>query len=190
VLSLAGGFSSTTTLQAGDVVDVIRQRQASDQAMTTKGGSSKPFAPQAETVVIDLRRLVSGQAPELNIMVRNGDVVHVPFAGTAYVLGAVKKPGHIAVKENLTVSQAVAMAGDVDPMLGTSNITIMRFDDQGNPMRINTNLKNIVARAEPDIPIKDHDVVVVIESPIKKAFFLIKNLFPLSGGYSVTPAAF
>lgn len=190
VLSLAGGFSNASTAQAGDVVDVIRHRHAPDQAMTMKGGSTKPFAPQTETVVIDLRRLVSGQAPELNIKVRNGDVVHVPFAGTAYVLGAVKKPGNIAVKENLTVSQAVAMAGDVDPMLGTNNITIMRFDDQGNPIRINTNLKGILARTDPDIPIKDHDVVVVIESPVKKAFFLLKNLFPLSGGYSVTPAAF
>ena len=66
-------------------------------------------------------------------MVPNGDVVHVPFADTAYVLGAVKKPGNIAVKENLTVSQAVAMAGGVDPLLGTNNITIMRFDEQGKP---------------------------------------------------------
>jgi polysaccharide export outer membrane protein len=190
VLSLAGGFSNSGTptgggAQAGDIVDVIRHRQAPDQAMTMKVGSTKPFAPQTETVVIDLRRLVSGQAPELNITVHNGDVVHVPFAGTAYVLGAVKKPGNIAVKENLTVSQAVAMAGDVDPMLGTNNITIMRFDDQGNPLRINTNLKRIIARTDPDIPIKDNDVVVVIESSIKKAFYLIKNLFPISGGYSM-----
>ena len=136
-------------------------------------------------MVIDLRRLVSGQEPELNIMVRNGDVVNVPFAGTAYVMGAVKKPGNIAVKENLTVSQAVAMAGGVDPMLGTNSITIMRFDDQGKPISINTNLNSIIARNDPDIPIKDSDVVVVNESAIKKAFYLIKNLIPLSGAYSM-----
>jgi polysaccharide export outer membrane protein len=112
-------------------------------------------------------------------------VVHVPFAGTAYVLGAVKKPGNITVKENLTVSQAVAMAGDVDPLLGTQDITIMRFDDQGKPISINTNLSSIFARNDTDIPIKDNDVVVVKESSIKKAFYLIKNLFPLSGGYSM-----
>jgi len=190
VLSLAGGFSNLGTptgggAQAGDVVDVIRHQNAPDLAKTMKVGSSRPFSPKTETMVIDLRRLVSGQSPELNIPIRNGDVIHVPFAGTAYVLGAVRKPGNIAVKENLTVSQAVAMAGDIDPMLGTNNITIMRFDDQGNPISINTNLKRIVARTDPDIPIKNHDVVVVIESPIKKALYLIKNLFPLSGGYSM-----
>jgi len=192
VLSLAGGFASQGLptggggVQAGDVVNVIRQQPTTDPAKTEKSGTSnQPFASKTETLVINLRRLVSGQEPQLNVMVRNGDVVHVPFAGTAYVLGAVKKPGNITVKENLTVSQAVAMAGDVDPMLGTQDIIIMRFDDQGNPISINTNLSRIFARNDPDIPIKDNDVVVVKESGIKKAFYLIKNLFPLSGGYSL-----
>ena len=137
-------------------------------------------------MVIDLRRLVSGQEPQLNITVRNGDVVHVPFAGTAYVLGGVRKPGNIAVKENLTVSQAVAMAGGVDPILGTNNITIMRFDDQGKPISINTNLNSIIARNDPDLPIKDSDVVVVNESTIKKTLYLIRTFLPIpSGSYSM-----
>jgi polysaccharide export outer membrane protein len=191
VLSLAGGFANQGSptgggAQAGDVVNVIRAQNAADLAKTAKAGiSTQPFAAKTETMVINLRQLVSGQDPQLNVMVRNGDVVHVPFAGTAYVLGAVKKPGNVAVKENLTVTQAVAMAGDVDPMLGTNDIIIMRFDDQGKPTSINTNLSRIYSRSEPDIPIKDSDVVVVKESGIKKAFYLLKNLFPLSGGYSL-----
>jgi polysaccharide biosynthesis/export protein len=189
VLSLAGGFSNVPnaqTGQAGDVVDVIRHQNASDMAKTMKAGSSsQPFTPKTQTLVIDLRRLVSGQDPQLNIPVRSGDVIHVPFAGTAYVLGGVKKPGNIAVKENLTVSQAVAMAGGIDPLLGTNNITVMRFDDRGKPISIKTNLSNIIARSDPDLPLKDSDVVVVNESTIKKAFYLIKNLFPLSGAYSM-----
>jgi polysaccharide export outer membrane protein len=191
VLSLAGGFSNSGSptgggAQAGDVVNVIRHQNAPDLAKTVKAGTTaQPFAPKTETMVIDLRRLVSGQEPQLNIMVRSGDVVNVPFAGTAYVLGAVKKPGNIAVKENLTVSQAVAMAGGIDPMLGTNSITVMRFDDQGKPISINTNLSSIIARSDPDLPLKNSDVVVVNESAIKKAFYLIKNLFPISGGYSM-----
>jgi polysaccharide export outer membrane protein len=190
VLSLAGGFSNLGSptgggAQAGDVVNVIRHQNAPDVATSLKTAASKPFSPKTETMVIDLRRLVSGQDLQLNIPVRNGDVIHVPFAGTAYVLGGVRKPGNIAVKENLTVSQAVAMAGGIDPMLGTNSITIMRFDEQGKPISINTNLNSIIARSDPDLPLKDSDVVVVNESTIKKALYLIKNLFPLSGGYSM-----
>jgi len=192
VLSMAGGFSNQGTssggAQAGDVVDVIRHQNAPDLAKEMKGGAVQPFAAKTETTVINLRRLVSGQDPRLNLTVRNGDVVFVPFAGTAYVLGAVKKPGNIVVKENLTVSQAVALAGDIDPMLANYDITIMRFDDQGKPISIHTNLTRILALTEPDIPIKDHDVVMANENTIKKALWYFKNIIPVSGGYSVGAA--
>ncbi|MEW6657593.1 MAG: polysaccharide biosynthesis/export family protein [Thermodesulfobacteriota bacterium] len=191
VLSLAGGFINQGNptgggAQAGDVVDVIRHQNAPDLAASMKAGGSKPFSPKTETIVIDLRRLVSGQEPQLNIPIHSGDVVHLPFAGTAYVLGGVRKPGNIAVKENITVSQAVAMAGGIDPILGTNSITIMRFDDQGKPITINTNLSNIIARNDPDLPLKDSDVVVVNESTLKKTLFVIRTLLPIpSGSYSM-----
>ncbi|MGP8050736.1 MAG: polysaccharide biosynthesis/export family protein [Desulfobaccales bacterium] len=193
VLSMAGGISNQGQptgggAQAGDVVDVIRHQNAPDQAKTAKAGALRPFAQKTETMVIDLRRLVSGQEPRLNIPVGSGDMVYVPFAGTAYVLGAVKKPGLIVVKENLTVSQAIAQAGDADIMLASNDIAIMRFDDQGRPITINTNLTKIIARAEPDIPIKDNDVIVAKASVIKKTLYVFKNMLPVSGGYSLAPA--
>jgi polysaccharide export outer membrane protein len=155
-------------------------------AKSKKAGGTNPFTSKTETMVIDLRRLVSGQEPDLNVTVRGGDVVNVPFAGTAYVLGGVKKPGNIAVKENLTVSQAVAIAGGVDPILGNNKITIMRFDEQGKAISINTNLKSIIARNEADIPIKDNDVIVVNENALKKSIYVIRTLLPIpSGGYSL-----
>lgn len=187
VLSMAGGFSSKPGSQAGDTLNLIRHQNAPDLAKAAKGSSIQPFGPKTETIVVDLRRLVSGQTPELNLPVKNGDVIHVPFAGTAYVLGGVRRPGNIAVKENLTVSQAVAMAGGVDPILGTYNITIMRFDDQGKPISINTNLKSIISRQDPDLPVKDNDVVVVNESGLKRSLYIIRTLLPIpSGSYSMT----
>jgi len=191
VLSLAGGFINQGYptgggAQAGDVVNVIRHQNAPDIVDSMKATAAKPFSPKTETMVIDLRRLVSGQEPQLNIPVRNGDVIHVPFAGTAYVLGGVRKPGNIAVKESITISQAVAMAGGVDPILGTNSITIMRFDDQGKPITINTNLSSIIARNDPDLPLKDSDVVVVNESTLKKSLYIIRTLLPIpSGSYSM-----
>lgn len=174
VLSLAGGFKGVT----GEVVNVIRNQNAPDLAKTMKAGTQSS-TPITETMVIDLRRLVSGQDPGLNIMVRNGDVINVPFAGTAYILGGVKKPGNFPVMGNMTVSQAVALGGGIDPILGTNDITIMRFDEQGKPISINTNLNSIVARKDPDIPLKDNDVVVVYESTIKKTLFIIRALLPI-----------
>ncbi len=187
VLALAGGFSSKPGSQAGDTLNLIRHQNAPDLAKSAKMATIQPFGPKTETIVIDLRRLVSGQAPELNLPVKNGDVVHVPFAGTAYVLGGVRRPGNIPVKENITVSQAVAMAGGVDPILGTYNITVMRFDEQGKPLNITMNLKDIVARSDQDLPLKDNDVVVVNESGLKRTLYIIRTLLPIpSGSYSMT----
>jgi polysaccharide biosynthesis/export protein len=182
VLSLAGGFSSKPRAEAGDVIHIIRRQSAANKARSLKGADS----PEKQTVVINLHKLVSGQAPELNLTVESGDVVHVPFAGTAYVLGGVKKPGNVSVKENLTVSQAIAMAGGVDPLLGTQNITVMRFDPQGKPMSIETNLKNITTNKDPDIPIKGNDVIVVKEGELKKRLWVIRQILPIpSGGYAI-----
>jgi polysaccharide export outer membrane protein len=188
VLSLAGGFSNNinNTGQAGDVVDVVRHQNAPDLAASMKGGGSQPFIPKTETLVINLRRLVSGQEPQLNIPVRSGDVIHVPFAGTAYVLGGVRKPGNVPVKENLTVSQAVALAGGLDPILGTNSITVMRFDELGKPVSLNTNLHSIIARNDEDLPLKDNDVVVVNESTLKKSLYILRTLLPMpSGSYGI-----
>jgi polysaccharide biosynthesis/export protein len=187
VLALAGGLSVRSGTLPGDVVNVIRHQNAADVAKTLKTGTAQPFTPQSETVVINLKQLLNGKNPELNLMVKGGDVVFVPFAGTAYVLGGVKKPGNIPVRENLTVSQAVSMGGGVDPIMGTQSITIMRFDENGKPVNLDTNLDRIIAGKDTDIAIKDNDVVVVKESSIKKALYVIRQLVPIpSGGYSLS----
>jgi polysaccharide export outer membrane protein len=144
------------------------------------------FSPKTLTTVIDTKRLVSGEAPELNMLVESGDVVHVPYAGNAYVLGGVKKPGNVTVKENLTLSQAIAMAGGVDPLLGISKVIIMRFDKQGRPLRIETDLKKIQSGNESDMPVLDNDAIVVQESETKKKLWVIRQILPVpSGGYAI-----
>lgn len=182
VLSMAGGLGNKPGPEAGDVVYVIKKQDASDPRTTTV----RAFAPQTKTTVINLQRLFSGQASELNLMVENGDVVYVPFAGNAYVLGAVKKPTNVTVKDNLSLSQAIAMAGGIDPLYATYNIAIMRFDEQGRPIRVEANLKDITSGKEADIPIKDNDAIVVQEGELKTKLWVIRQLLPIpSGGYAI-----
>ena len=87
VLSMAGGIGSKPGPEAGDTIHVVQRQGAAVAANTMKTDYAGTSAPQTRTTVINLRRLISGQAPELNLMVENGDVVYVPFAGTAYVGG-------------------------------------------------------------------------------------------------------
>uniref|UniRef100_A0A7C3UWH1 Polysaccharide export protein n=1 Tax=Desulfobacca acetoxidans TaxID=60893 RepID=A0A7C3UWH1_9BACT len=169
VLAMAGGLAGKAgDAKAADVVHVIR------------GQGTSP------TLVIDLRRLQEQGDSSLNIPIQNGDVVHVPFAGNAYVLGGVRNPGCVAVRDNLTLSQALALAGGADPVLATNQINIMRLDQNGNPLTITAHLDKVLSRREADVPLKDNDVVVVNIGPVKKSLYVFKHLMP---GTSVSGTA-
>jgi protein involved in polysaccharide export with SLBB domain len=129
-----------------------------------------------------LRRLQVKGDPELNVTIHSGDVVHVPFAGNAYVLGGVRAPGCVAVRDNLTLSQALAMAGGADPVLANNQITVMRLDENRNPVTITAHLNKVLSHQEPDVPLKDNDVVVVNVSSFKRGLYVFNKLIPGGGG--------
>ena len=179
MLAIAGGLDD----KGGDYVHVIRLKSPGPEAKEVKlENAPQSFAPNSETIVIDLRRLAKDG--KLNIPIRQGDVINVPFAGNAFVLGSVNRPGNVPVKNNLTVSQAIAMAGSpVSALAAPANITIMRMDENGQSERIPVNLSQIVAKEEPDILLKENDVVFVPESKIRK--FLMDFRQFVGGGASV-----
>lgn len=185
MLALAGGLQDKAGAKAGDMVHVIRRQSAPELAHMMKTAGGRSFSPHAETMVIDLRRLLQDGKVELNIPICHGDVIYVPFAGNAYVLGGVRRPGSVPVKDNLTLTQAVALAGGLDPVLATKRVDVMRLDEKGTPLTLSANLDRVMSREETDISLKDNDVVVVGESSVRKALFVFKELLPgaTSGAY-------
>ena len=102
LIGLAGGLTD----KAGELVELVH----------TKGGES------IET--IDLKELF--RKPELNRVIRDGDLVHVPEAGVIYVTGNVKNAGPYPVKENVTLTEALAMAGGVQQDTKRKEIRLWR----------------------------------------------------------------
>jgi polysaccharide biosynthesis/export protein len=184
MLAMAQGLDE----KAGDWVQVIRTQGAKKETpKTTLAEASQPFAPNTETIVIDMKQLAKTGKP--NIVIQPGDVINVPFAGLAYVLGSVNRPGSVPVKNNLTVSQAIAVAGS--PVAGLAkpqNTTILRLNEQGQATKISVNLSAILAKEEPDIVLKEQDVVYVPESVIRRALTDFRQL--LGGGMSVGYSVF
>jgi polysaccharide biosynthesis/export protein len=186
MLGKAGGVVDRSDMRAGDLVYVARAQNAPALMKPAKGTKAQPSGPQS--IVIDLRRLLSGSAMELNIPIKNGDVIYVPPAQMAFVLGSVKKPGQVAVRDNLTVSQAVALSEGQDLVLSSNNITILRFGENGERLAIPVNLKSIISGQEPDPKLKANDVVIVQESGLRRALYDFRNFFP--GGFGLSAAAF
>jgi protein involved in polysaccharide export with SLBB domain len=106
----------------------------------------------------------------------------VPFAYNAYVLGAVNRPGNVMIKDNLTATQAVAMAGGVNPLFATNQIVVIRLDDKGQRTRIPIDLSRVTAGENVDVPLKENDIVFVQESGLKRFLFNFKALLPGSMG--------
>jgi len=182
VLGIAGGLSD----KAGETAHIIR---ATKKSPTSKAASpAQSFSPGAETIVVDLNRLLRKGGVELNFPIQNGDVVFIPFAQTAYVLGSVAKPGGVFLKDNMTVTKAVSQAGGLHIMLSSYNATILRLDENGQRQTIPVNLAQITKGNTEDLALQENDIVYVQESGIRRFLFDFKMLLP--GSVSVSPAAF
>jgi polysaccharide export outer membrane protein len=180
MLGKAGGVTDKGEMKAGDLVYVARAQNAPALMKPAKGTTDQ--TPKPANMVIDLRRLLSGGAMELNIPIKNGDVIYVPPAQMAFVMGAVKKPGQVPVRDNLTATQAVALTEGQDLVLSSNRITILRFDERGERLAIPINLKSITSGQEPDPLLKPNDIVFVHESGWRRVLYDIRNFLPGSVG--------
>lgn len=185
IIGQAGGLSE----KASDVIHVVRSQSASERAKALKVAAKEPFSPGSETIVIDLRRLLMDGSMELNLPIKNGDVIHAPFAQNAYVLGAVRKPGNVPVKEKLTVAQAIALSGGLDLTLASDNVTVVRFDDNGQRIDLKYNLKQVIQEGAPEHLVKQNDIIFVEESGIRRALYDFKNLSPFGTFSTAVPMA-
>lgn len=185
MLGKAGGFND----KSGDVVYIIRSQSAPARLKALKETPLEPFSAGTETIAVDLNRLLAKGDLALNFPIKSGDVIYVPYAKNAYVLGAVNKPGSVFIKDNLTVSQAVALAGGHHILLASNQTSVVRFDEQGQRIVLTVDLGRVTTGKEEDPVLKENDVVYVQENMLKRLMFDIKNMIPGSFGASA-PLAF
>lgn len=109
--------------------------------------------------------------PEANPLVRPGDIVQVPQADQIFVLGNVLKPSAIPLKEPITVSRAIAMAGGTTPNTKKDKIRIIRqLPGSTQKQEITVNLGAIEKNRAEDVALLANDVVHVPSSATKTFF--------------------
>jgi polysaccharide export outer membrane protein len=90
-----------------------------------------------------------------------GDVVRIPEAEQVYIIGNVKEPKSIALREELTLSRAIAMVSGVLPDSNTEKIRIVRQQEGSGQTELIANLKAINRHQEQDIVLHANDVIEV-----------------------------
>jgi len=101
---------------------VVSRPAGSEPALSRKeagGGTS---------LRITMKELQSGQSPA-GFALRDGDTVTIPKAETIFVTGHVKISGSYVIEGDLTVMQAIAMAGGVSEKGAPNRVRIFRTVD-------------------------------------------------------------
>ena len=109
-----------------------------------------------------------------NPYVEAGDIVTIPEAEQVYVVGNVYAPKSLPLKESLTVSRAIAMAGGPLRDSKTDRVHVVRHSSvAGSQSEIYVNLTAIARKKEDDLLLQPNDIIEVQESTGKS---LIRSL--------------
>lgn len=117
ILAQAGSL----TANASDELRVLRPRDPS----TVTGPALPDDASAAAIMTINLRDLEEGRF-SANIALQNGDTVFVPAAKLFYILGHVRTPGQFRLAREMTVEQAISVAGGITERGSRRGIKIRR----------------------------------------------------------------
>jgi polysaccharide export outer membrane protein len=159
VLSFAGGPSES----AGRTVQIVHT------------GGPSPCDKEPETVASDLVSYKLADTlrgvPEANPYVRPGDIVEVLAADQVYVIGNVMRPVIIALKEPITISRAIAVAGGTAPATKRDKVRIIRQTPGSTTKEeIYVDLGAIEKRSAEDVTLLANDIVDVPISGTKSFF--------------------
>ncbi len=165
LIAMAGGLND----KASEVVFLVH----------TRSGKQDASAIETPIETIDLKALM--RQPELNRVIRDGDIINVPEAGLIYVTGNVSKPGSFSMKERLTLTQALALAGGLMPDSKRRELKLVR-GQEGRTTEQVINLEAIEKDTRKDVVLQPFDVVLVLEATGTKQ---VKSLIQaFTGGIS------
>ena len=164
-ISMAGGLRP----DAGPRVHVTRKME--NGSIPLAGAATDPSS-KFSVAEIDLKLLVDGKQPEKNVLILPHDVITVPIAEAVYVMGEVRKPGMVGLKNSASISvlQALASAEGFGPAPAPKNARIIRpIPGSLERKEILVNLLEVQSGKAEDVAMRPNDILVVPPSAPRKA---------------------
>jgi polysaccharide export outer membrane protein len=191
VITVSGGF----TERANGDIQVLHTEpvmcpepgEVVEELLTSEGLGSDALR------IYKISDLMAGK-PEANPVIRPGDVVTVVEAKPVYVTGTVVAPQSLLLREGLTLSRAVAMAGGtISGEAKTNDVRIYRTKPgSAKPEVIRADLAAIKKQKKEDVVLQPYDVIEVPKasewSPGKLLKTLTGAITGSIGGLATTPA--
>jgi polysaccharide export outer membrane protein len=130
--------------------------------------------PLSNTITINLDELVESGSATNNIILQAGDIVTVPHAGIAYILGAVSKPGGYVMandRSQMSALKLLALSGGLSRTAKKDRAVIIRKDSQGQQHEVAVDLKKVLERTSEDVRLQASDILYVPDSASKQALY-------------------
>jgi len=119
-----------------------------------------------EQVAVDIEDLMVTGNPDLNIPLAPNDLINVPVDApiTIYIMGEVMRAGKAQFRSSQTPTLLQAIADAGGPTDRASRYAIIKRVENGKPVSIKVNYRNIIRGKQADILLKDNDTVWVDEA--------------------------
>ena len=152
VLAIGDGLKE----EAGSLAFITRQNH--------KTGESVNY-------MVDLDDLVSNGNMALNHIILGGDVIFIPESGQCFIDGAVRKPGTYSLESNMTITEAIVLAGGLAGYADDDSIKLSRFEGRGKPRQVvSLSYQELQAGVGDSLILRDQDIVFAESSTSGKFF--------------------
>jgi polysaccharide export outer membrane protein len=148
-------YAKGPSAKAGQTINIVHSTAASPCKQTDDTDTSAAFSSYK------LSDVLQGD-PKSNPYLETGDIVTLPEADQVYVVGNVFMPLTIALKEPITLTRAIAMAGGLKQDTKKDKIRILR-QEPGTSVRkeITVDLSAIEKKSSEDLALAPNDIIDV-----------------------------
>jgi polysaccharide export outer membrane protein len=139
-----------------------------------------------EILWVDLVDLLQGGNIALDVPLQNGDIVYIPDSEDTivFVMGEVNSPGAVPIKVELSLTQALALAGGAAEDADLSQVYLVRADENGgpgSPVHIDVNRLLETADFSLDYDLKSGDILYVARTGFGDVSYVLRKLAPAFG---------
>jgi polysaccharide export outer membrane protein len=164
-ITMVGSFKKPGTY------DYVSKRKLLDvvaiaEGLSEKAGSAAYITRLDEATkkninyFVDLDELIRKGNMEQNIMIMGGDVIFIPETGQCFVDGAVRKPGTYPLRNGMTITEVITLAGGLAGYADSDKIKLIRHMGNGKERQVlNLSYSDLQGGVGDTLLIKDQDIV-------------------------------
>ncbi|PHR27856.1 MAG: hypothetical protein COA36_07810 [Desulfotalea sp.] len=119
--------------------------------------------------MVDLDELMKRGDMASNHTILGGDVIYIPESGQCFVDGAVRKPGTYPISNNMSISEAIALAGGLASYADDDSIKLVRYMGRGRErLVVSLSYAQLQAGVGDTLFLQDQDIIFAESSATGK----------------------